>query len=432
MFAWNSLQGDRETWQEAAARTFIVNNNDDLAFADMQTERFGKSVMEILAVTDNLQDRFGKAVGESLSVADQARPAARYVRALAETLGVTDAESSRIGLALAELLGVADALPIKRSGMAIREALAIVDTYIDNIAFRLSILESIGFAEICGKREARRGNSTFGISDSSVNRFGLNETEALNIAESDGLNFKKRLAESIAVLELASKYPRKPISESIAVIGGNDTLRYGKNASEQIAIAEQQGRSVRFTRTFAEVMQIIELGARRFGTNKQEAFAMLEEWRRKGNATVSDMLISDQLSEDQFMAILEDGFIPGLGGFRDFIPGEYEYQNATFRLAFTSNQGSLARVKKIETSVDVPDIIDRGTAVITNAGIGLYIAFNRVFMIKPEIVIRVQSATGVVIPEISNDDKFGFTLKLKNPSNGQYVTGTASWAAHGY
>ena len=89
-------------------------------------------------------------------------------------------------------------------------------------------------------------------------------------------------------------------------------------------------------------------------------------------------------------------------------------------------------IKGLRLSVDVPDVLDRGTATITNAINGVAVSFVRSFRVPPEVTLTHKGGAVLAVARlVGNATTTGFTAVLED-SAGQRVTGTFSWIAQGY
>ncbi|CAN1541624.1 hypothetical protein MCEMAEM4_01800 [Burkholderiaceae bacterium] len=144
------------------------------------------------------------------------------------------------------------------------------------------------------------------------------------------------------------------------------------------------------------------------------------------------IVASTEITEQDFMDILESGHPPGYTNFRDFIQGDYTYQRALFRAVITSNNADRGYIDGLRVTVDVPDVFDRGTAQVVNAANGVFVGFSRMFRVSPEVTLTFKGGTTVAVPRILGSvSTAGFTAVLEN-TTGVRVTGAISWVAQGY
>jgi hypothetical protein len=151
---------------------------------------------------------------------------------------------------------------------------------------------------------------------------------------------------------------------------------------------------------------------------------------------ISDIMIS---SGDMTMPYFEDflkyGNVPGYEKWRNFIPGDYEYREAMIRVVLESKNADRGLLTNLQATIDVPDVLDRGTATVTVAANGATVTFNRTFHITPEITLATRSgaSSNPVVPEYNGvPTKTGMTIRLRDTVTGVFVTGSFTWAAHGY
>ena len=85
--------------------------------------------------------------------------------------------------------------------------------------------------------------------------------------------------------------------------------------------------------------------------------------------------------------------------------------------------------------MNVPDVIDRGSARILVAADGVYVEFEREYHIIPEITLTSKGGVGTnptAAELVGAPTLLGFTAKLRDTMTGELVAGTFTWASHGY
>lgn len=304
------------------------------------------------------------------------------------------------------------------------------------IAYTMAVGETVGFVEALSNRPSISKSESFAFVEARVSGIGLNQSEAVTFAESNAKVFGQHHSETLGVGEAPSLSFGKSLSESFAfseAIGKS----VGLNKSETINFVELGSNSVGFIRDLAETFAVAETVGKTFGLKKSEAFAIVDAWRRQGDMVISDMMISGagNFTMEDFEDFLLYGNVPGYEKWRDFIPGDYEYREAMFRVVLQSKNADRGLLTNLQATVDVPDLIDRGSATITNASAGVVVTFNRTFHIVPEITLAARGGTGgnPIAPEFSGTPtKTEFTVRLRDTITGVFVTGSFTWAAHGY
>lgn len=376
--AWNSTLSANRTWQGA-----------------WDVGSFTLDADETIAIAEGLSN--APAINKSESFAFAEARASYVQKAQAESFAVAEADNKSFSQYHAEVVAFAEA-PANTVGKFSSEAFAIAEARTSGIGLNPS--EAVAFAELNAKA------------------FGQHHSETVAIGEAPSLSFGKSLSESFAFAEALGK--------SVSL-----------SKSEAIGFAELGLNSVGFIRNFAETFAVAEAIGKNFGLKKAEAFAMVDAWRRQGDLVISDMMISGagDFTMTDFEDFLTYGNVPGYEKWRDFIPGDYEYREAMFRVVLQSKNADRGLLTDLQATVDVPDLIDRGSATITVAASGIAVTYNRVFHVVPEITLAARGGQGAnpIAPEFSGSPtKTGFTVKMRDTVTGAFVTGSFTWAAHGY
>jgi hypothetical protein len=314
------------------------------------------------------------------------------------------------------------------------EVMSFAETYTDLIAFVLRFVESFALAEKNGLSNTKRVFEVFQVAEGLARQIALRKYETLALAETytDLIAFILRVGESFSFTEKPSKALTKPQAESFRF---TETLSRSqvKRISEAFVFAEVFGRTVAYRKAISEGFAIGEALRRAQTLKLAEAMNLAEQYRRRANGVISDMIVaSTEITEQDFMDILESGHPPGYTNFRDFIQGDYTYQRALFRAILTSSNADRGYIEGLRVTVDVPDVFDRGTAQVSNAANGVTVVFARQFRVSPEVTLTFKGGTTVAVPRILGAvSTTGFTAVLENTS-GTRVTGAISWVAQGY
>ena len=314
------------------------------------------------------------------------------------------------------------------------ETLNFVETYTDLIAYVLRIVESLTFSEKYARSGTKAVFEVFQVGEGLARQLVWRKYETLALAETytDLIAFILRVSESFSLAEKPAKGITKPQAEGFRL---SDTLARSqvKSISEAVSFAEALGRTVAYRRSINEGFAIGEALKRAQTLKLSEAFGLAEQYRRRANGVISDMIVaSTEITEQDFMDILESGHPPGYTNFRNFIQGDYTYQRALFRAILTSSNADRGYIDGLRVTVDVPDVFDRGTAQVITAANGVTVVFTRQFRVAPEVTLTFKGGTTVSVPRILGSvTTTGFTAVLENTS-GTRVTGAISWVAQGY
>jgi len=314
------------------------------------------------------------------------------------------------------------------------EVMGFVETYTDLIAFVLRFVESLALSEKYGLLNTKQVFEAFQVNEGLARQIAMRKFETLALAETytDLIAFILRVGESFSFVETPSKSVIKPQSESFGFTEGLSKSQI-KRVSESFVFAEVFGRTVAYRKSISEGFTIGEALRRAQTLKLAEALNLAEQYRRRANGVISDMIVaSTEITEQDFMDILESGHPPGYTNFRDFIQGDYTYQRALFRAILTSSNADRGYIDGLRVTVDVPDVFDRGTAQVSNAANGVTVVFARQFRVSPDVTLTFKGGTTVAVPRILGAvSTTGFTAVLENTA-GTRVNGAISWVAQGY
>lgn len=201
---------------------------------------------------------------------------------------------------------------------------------------------------------------------------------------------------------------------------------------ENFMVETRFQRISKFIREFEEVAYLSTEIKKQISKNIQQGFSLVDEYIRKANGVYSDLYISKvPVNAADFESELYRGTPYGYEKFTTYIPGYYEFESAMFRMVLRSVGLDRIRLKKLKMIVDVPDVFDRGVALVDSGNDGV-VKFNRKY-IKPPKVIGMQSggAETAVRVEIDNITNEKFTFRMFD-AEGNKIGGSLSWISEGY
>lgn len=250
------------------------------------------------------------------------------------------------------------------------------------------------------------------------------------------ISFDRFIKEHVQAIEMPFKRIYKPFAEN-AVMRDAETANIGKNNQDTLALAENFSRLARFARGFSEPMTVMEAHRRLVDLFKGENEISIRSIRIKQTpcGVLSDIVVNNHaITLDEFNHLANKA--SGYNTFTEFKVGEYEYQDALYRLAIRKkNSSSNPLVYDYTIHVDIDDVKDRGTADIPAEETKVY--FNRTYYTTPDVVVIVCGGIegSVVIPSITEqgEDNRGkyFKIILKD-ATGKVVAGKISWNSNGY
>lgn len=413
-----------------SAAQFTRRFTELLSIAEFLTRSFSLRKFEAVDLLENSRKQVSKMSWEEIALSEAHTDAIGYMRQFAESIAFAEKGARNLSKREFESFAIAEKLTRSFSKVPI-EALTVAENLTRSITVRYS--ELVGILEVDSREFSMPVAESFGISDKMRKTFGKRPMRTLSVGESMKRTsaFRRNILEPIVIQAICSKRPTKPFSDSFGIIDSS-YRNFSKIPIEPIRVGEALMRSVEFNKYFFEVVRVAEKAAKNYSLRKAESFALIEEWRRKGGAIISAVVIeSEAIDVSGFRSYLDLGVVPGYSPFKPFIPGDYTYKDALFKIVMQSNTNDRARVDGLRVDIDVPDVIDRGTATITDAAAGVTVVFAREFLEEPEITVTLRGASTVGIPRVTSKNKSQFTLHLLNNSGG-FTTGTVSWTAQGY
>lgn len=249
-------------------------------------------------------------------------------------------------------------------------------------------------------------------------------------------SFDRFIKEHMQTIEMPFKRIYKPFAENTALRDAKmaNTVKHNQDA---IASSENFSRLARFAREFIEPMTVAEDYRRLVDLFKRENEISIRSIRIKQTpcGVLSDIVVNNHaITLDEFNRLANKA--SGYNSFTEFKVGEYEYQDALYRLAVRKkNSASNPLVYDYAIHVDIDDVKDRGAADIPAEETKVY--FNRTYYTTPDVVVIVCGGTegSVVIPSITGqgEDNRGkyFKIILKD-ATGKVVAGRISWNSNGY
>lgn len=126
----------------------------------------------------------------------------------------------------------------------------------------------------------------------------------------------------------------------------------------------------------------------------------------------------------------------GYGKWKQMITGDYIYEKALCKYVMQASlNADRPNTREYKHKVDVPDVTDRGTIVLTtdNQPYEVHFTSDRLFHIVPEVNVSLKSYSGVdktpiIIPY--DITRTGFKVAMK--VDGEFVEGSITYAARGY
>ena len=359
------------------------------------------------------------------------------------------------------------------------------ETYFDHISFILRILESIAFMELEKNNVQSSSKEKLRLDVKCISSFGIKRSEYLALSDSDKTQtakmFKEKLTldskllkdSSVKLSELVNILDSKLVDISLVnkevvgivefyfdlityLLAVNESLNISEKLTRELAVSKEEiialspallnrtetlikeilmvepsySDSISFKRRFNEFVSIVDKVSKTLHIEKKVAIKILESWLRHANATLSDLTFSSTpiTLEDFGASLVPAGYLE----WKDFQVGDYTYQDALIKIILEASiNADRPYIEDWKMNVDVPDIIDMGTAHCTTSNQPLFIPFNKEFHVTPEIIVQIKSgATQTTYLNVISSSKEGFSVELRN--EGVYADGYISWSAKGY
>ncbi len=429
-FTWSSASAGK-SWGSAYPAVHALAVGVSLTLLDAQGRQTRKPFSEALGFAEQRRAQSLLRRSENVGFAETYSDLIAYVLRWVESIGFGETSARAGQKALRESFQASDTL-IRGLAKDARESLSLAENLSRQGTKRVA--ESLSVAETARRNTGKAHTETFVIADDLDRAIVKRMAETIGFAETyaDLIAFTLSISESLSVSDLAAKQASKPIAETLTV--GDHAVRQAiKRVSEAVAIGEALGRTVAYRRSINEGLAVTDALRRAFRLSVREALDLSEQYRRHANGVVSDMIVSTaEITEADFLNLMEAGHPPGYTDFRDFIQGDYTYRRALVRAILNSRNSDRGFIENLRVTVDVPDIFDRGTAQILDAAAGASIAFTRTFRVPPEVTMTHKGGTVVAIPRILGSVTTTGFMAVPEASSGTRVAGSFTWIAQGY
>ena len=321
-----------------------------------------------------------------------------------------------------EELGVSDRLKRCIEKRSI-QCVLFSDTYIDHIRYFLRFIEKVMLYPQIGKEAECRKDECLDIDGAFAHEASKCSKESLLLGDMLQLNaLIHRLF--FSEINLRERLLKKANLKRKEIIKTFDLFRKKADVHEKqsVHVMESSQRVAAFKRYLHEQVKYFEHNAKNYRQYTDEDIKAFGDMLHSPDVIISDIVFSDSPEDFEVPA--------GYTDFRPFLPGDYTYQKALFKLlAKTSVAEKRALIDEFSVHVDLPDIQDRGTSVVEKGG--TVIAFSRQFYVVPEVTITMRAASGAIpVPVIQEVTRTYFKVQLLTPS-GNPSEGTICWTALG-
>lgn len=225
------------------------------------------------------------------------------------------------------------------------------------------------------------------------------------------------------------------LQDAFVVADKRPVFEYSSALSDRLKIVDKVQFAASFICNVAENVRIACHHANTVELPFNSSFGMFDALTRSAQGVVSDLLFENgEWTMDSLRNAMLKGKHVGYDNFRPFIYGDYTYDSALFRTVLEATSEDRAVLEQFQITVDVPDMVDRGSAEVEDKNFDLQVEFNKNFHIAPEVTITMRAGTSAepVVPEVVETTETYFKVHLINAITGEKTTGRFIWSAVGY
>lgn len=265
---------------------------------------------------------------------------------------------------------------------------------------------------------------------------GANWTVERNWTWHEVYEWVLNVGEIFSVKPSYKKDPTKELSDAF-VVTDSDKKVYEilLHKPEHLAFTEELKPSLSFLRWFDESITLIETPSKHPELPFNDSFAMFDTLARSAQGVLSDILFeSGSWTVESMQEAMLRGKHVGYENFKPFVYGDYTYDKALFRVALDATSEDRAVLEQFQITVDVPDMVDRGSAEISDKNYDETIEFNKNFHVAPEVTVTIRAGVSgtPLTPEITETTEDHFKVHLINTLTGERSLGRFTWTAVGY
>lgn len=435
-YKWSDAVVRSRTWNDMRIYAYYAKLGETLATAELLAKSATTKQVDSFGVADKAPlFLVKKGIAEAVSIAESIKKDGTTT--FREPIAFVDETSADMTIGFDEVVALRDYI---KNAYEINQTrtLKFVETR-EGLNIYQAHASALGVSELLSNEMQRQFSSSLGFIEARFQKgLGKELATVLAIAEAKSTNFTFKLKEMIAIAEVSSKRPILGFSSKFG-IDSYHGKSYSVNNKETLTVADAIDRQINFLRTIEEALSVEDLPSKNVQTKLLEELKVLDAFLRKADVAVADMVLStlaagEDIDLAAFENLVTNGAMPGYTNWRDFIPGDYEYTKALFRVIIESSTADRAQIQQLDVAVDVPDVNDRGTVTVTNATAGAVVEYNRLYHVIPDVTLSAKGGlTHPTVPEfLVAPNLVGFTVRLRDTITGDYVKGTFTWSAHGY
>lgn len=398
-----------------------------------------RNLLEAFSTAEVLRKASGKAhLAEAFATAGAQADVVAFRRTFAGAFNAASVQTDVVAFSrsFASSLTTAEA-NAKQVTNRENESVAVAEAFADVAAFTRTFAEALGTAELLSKSPTKGVGTSFAVAEAHADivAFVRAFASAVSFTEAyfDNINWLNAIDEALAFGVVRPKSATRVNREAFAAI---DALRKGviNVEPETIAFAETYIDLIDWIQANLESFQIAEAAPTTIAKRILRSMSLRDMFLRNATGVYGDLSVrSAATTAAQFAALVASRHPEGYDDFKQYLPGDYRFEKALIDIALvpTDAAAQTLSLQSAKTSVDVPDVNDRGSGTVGVNGTSF--TFARTFYVAPEI--RVQQTGGALpaVAVVSSVTTTGFVVRLYDAANPtQAVSGSISWSALGY
>lgn len=436
------------SWSEAFATVEVYQDNiqwlndiqEVFAFAELLAKAADRrNLLEAFATAELPSKDVGKAhLYEAFATAESQTDVVAFARGFASSWATAEDRADVVAFNrnFAESLATAEG-NAKDVTNRDTEAFSTSDAYSDVIAFARGFAETLDTAVLFSNQPTKGIPQSLAFLEvqTDVIAFVREFADALSFTEVyfDNINWLNAIEETLGFTVLREKFIANVETE--AFLTTDALVKAFTNVEPQtLAIGETYTDLIAWIQANVETVNFAEASPTTIAKNILRQMAFRDMFLRNATGVFGDLSVrSSALSSAQFAALLNGRHPEGFGDFKQYLPGDYRFQKALVNIALvpTDAAGQTLSLQSARTTVDVPDVNDRGSETLTTAG--KTVTFARTFYTAPEIKVQQTGGSGPAVAMVSSVTANSFFVRLYDAANPTTpVSGSISWSALGY
>ena len=308
------------------------------------------------------------------------------------------------------------------------DSLLLSDGYKQNLTKLLSEISS--FSDAYSVVFTKKNYDDLIFSDSYKVNFGLKSSINVSLSDVVKTNLTKKIADSFLLSDTYKPTFTKKLYDDL-LLSDSYRTQFVNKFPELFNFSDTLNNLCDFKRTYYDDFLLSDSLKKTISKRFYDDMLFSDSFKRGFDFSISNFGIkTSDLTIDSFTESFNVPF--GYSPFQEFLVGEYDYQKAIVRTTIISQDNtSNIGINKLDIHVDIPDTLDRGTAVIPASN--TFVPYHKTYYTKPEVQVNINGGVSgqVMVPHVTDITTAGFYIELRDLSN-VLVSGQISWTSNGY